>query len=95
MEHNEAVIRKHAIVHGLVQGVGFRYFARAEAAHLGLAGYARNQPDGTVEIEIEGNEASVARMLTWLAHGPRSAVVDTLEVSDLPPTGETEFVITF
>ena len=95
MEHNGAVIRKHAIVHGQVQGVGFRYHARAEASHLGLAGYARNRPDGTVEIEVEGNEASVARMLTWLAHGPRSAVVHALDVSDLPPTGETEFVITF
>ncbi len=89
------MIRKHAVVHGYVQGVGFRYYARAEASHLGLGGYALNLPNGDVEIEIEGTEASVRRMLTWLAHGSSSAIVRSLDVSDVPPTGDTEFVIAF
>lgn len=88
-----AVTRKRAVVRGLVQGVGFRYNARAEAARLGLSGYARNRPDGSVEVEIEGDAASVARMLDWLADGPRFAEVDSVHVTDVPATGETDFTI--
>ena len=78
---------------GEVQGVGFRYHARAQAQHLGLAGYARNRPDGTVELEVEGQEASVLRMLHWLKTGPRHAVVTALEVSDIALTEENDFQI--
>jgi acylphosphatase len=89
------VIRKHAVVRGQVQGVGFRYFALTEASHLNLAGYVRNRPDGSVELELEGPDAAVARMLAWLAHGPRSAIVDSLDVSDIPPLGEADFTIAY
>ena len=89
------MIRKRAIVRGLVQGVGFRYYALHEATHLGLAGYVRNRPDGAVELELEGPDAAVARMLSWLAHGPSSAVVDSLDVSDLPPAGESGFIVAY
>ena len=82
------------LARGEVQGVGFRYHARAQALHLGVAGYARNRPDGSVELEIEGPEASVARMLRWLHTGPRYAVVTALEVSDITTQGEQEFQIT-
>lgn len=88
------MIRRLAVVHGRVQGVGFRYTARVQASHLGLAGYARNRPDGAVEVEIEGDEASVGLMLTWLQTGPRSAEVESVEVSDVEPIGEAEFRIT-
>jgi acylphosphatase len=89
------VIRKRAIVHGRVQGVGFRYNARSEAARLGIAGYARNRPDGAVEVEIEGDEASVTRMLSWLERGPRFAKVDSVDVSDVPAVGDERFDIAF
>ena len=79
---------------GEVQGVGFRYHSQAQARHLGLAGHARNLPDGSVELEIEGREASVLRMLTWLETGPRFAVVTALEVTNMPPQGEQGFEIT-
>ena len=94
MEHNRTVIRRLAVVHGRVQGVGFRYTARALASRLGLAGYARNRPDGAVEVAIEGDEASVGLMLTWLQSGPRSAEVESVEVSDVAPIGEAGFRIT-
>lgn len=81
------------VVHGLVQGVGFRYYALHEATHLSLAGYVRNRPDGAVELEFEGTDAAVSRMLTWLRHGPSSAVVDALDVSDLAPLGEAGFIV--
>ncbi|TFD65675.1 acylphosphatase [Cryobacterium ruanii] len=88
------MIRKRVLARGEVQGVGFRYEARAQARHLGLVGYARNLPDGTVELEIEGPEASVSRMLRWLQTGPRYAIANVLEVSDVAATGESEFQIT-
>ncbi|WP_233205729.1 acylphosphatase [Cryobacterium sp. Y82] len=91
--HNGGVIRKRVLARGEVQGVGFRFHARAEAQQLGLGGYARNRPDGSVELEVEGREASVSRMLHWLESGPRYAVVTALEVSDVAATGESDFQI--
>lgn len=76
-----------------MQGVGFRYNARAVAARLGVAGYAANRSDGTVEVEVEGDEATVARMLAWLESGPTWADVTSVDVTDLEPTGQTDFRI--
>jgi Acylphosphatases len=87
------MIRKRVTVRGQVQGVGFRWSAQAEAERLGLAGYARNLPDGTVQAELEGSEAAVQRMLEWLHHGPRHARVEAVEVTDVDPTGERRFLI--
>ena len=58
---------------------------------LGLSGYVRNVPDGTMEVEIEGGEDAVEPFLAWLAKGPRFAHVDTLDVSDLEPVGDHGF----
>ncbi|KQZ11001.1 acylphosphatase [Agromyces fucosus] len=88
------MIRRHVLVHGIVQGVGFRFSARREAERLGVAGWARNRPDGTVEAEVEGDEASVAAMLDWLATGPRGAVVERTDVAVREPTGQPGFRIT-
>lgn len=82
-------------MHGGVQGVGFRYSARLEADRLGVAGWVRNRADGTVEAEVEGDEASVQAMLDWLARGPRGAAVQRTEVAEVEPTGEQGFRIGF
>ncbi|MHB1173020.1 MAG: acylphosphatase [Lacisediminihabitans sp.] len=87
------MIRKNAIVRGRVQGVGFRCRTQAEARRLGLSGFARNRLDGSVEVELEGGEASVAQMLDWLASGPSWATVESVQVTDLASTGDTEFRI--
>lgn len=87
------MIRKHITVHGEVQGVGFRYHAQATATQLGVSGYTRNLPDGTVEVEVEGEESAVARMVEWLGVGPAWATVSQVDASDIPPTGETGFSI--
>lgn len=87
------MIRKRVVVHGTVQGVGFRFHSRSTAARLGVAGYARNLPDGTVEVEVEGSESQVQRMLDWLAEGPRYASVTSLNVTELEPTGQAGFDI--
>lgn len=87
------MIRKCVVVRGLVQGIGFRYRTRHEAAELGLAGFVRNRADGAVEAEIEGDEDAVSILLEHMASGPPGAVIESVEVSDHRPTGDTEFRI--
>ncbi|HEY4581665.1 MAG TPA: acylphosphatase [Lysobacter sp.] len=63
-------------VDGRVQGVAFRAHARREAEALGLAGHARNLPDGRVEVVVHGDAAAIDRLAAWLRHGPPLARVD-------------------
>jgi acylphosphatase len=63
------------IVHGQVQGVGYRYTTHLEAAKLGLTGYVHNCPDGTVEIVAEGETATLQTLLDWAKIGPAAAQV--------------------
>jgi acylphosphatase len=69
-----------AMVHGRVQGVGFRYSTVIQARRIGVTGYARNMPDGTVEVVAEGDEDKVKKLLVWLKKGPPSSRVDTVNV---------------
>ena len=64
-----------AVIHGSVQGVGFRYYTRSTAHRLGVYGYVQNQADGTVKVVCEGRRAAVTRMAEWLEIGPPSARV--------------------
>lgn len=89
------MVRKQAVVRGVVQGVGFRYYTQAEARRLGLAGFVRNRTDGAVEAELEGDAVSVRAMLAWLQHGPPSARVEAVDVTTIPPLGESGFRIGF
>jgi acylphosphatase len=77
----------HALVHGRVQGVGFRYSAVRQAQALGLRGTVANTPDGSVEVVAEGDAASLERFLSWLERGPPGARVREVQVQWLPPTG--------
>ena len=86
-------IRRHLLVRGRVQGVGFRYWMRGEAERLGVRGWVRNRADGAVEAEIEGDRAAVDELLDAVGHGPRGASVDGVDVSELPPDGEPGFRI--
>ena len=72
----------HVEVRGVVQGVGFRWFAREKARELSLAGWVRNHEDGHVEIAASGDNDEVRRFLRALERGPAGAVVD--EVRPLP-----------
>ena len=65
-------IRMTAWVHGIVQGVGFRYWTKTQALELGLLGYAANQPDGRVRVVVEGARAACDAMLDrlWSGSGP-------------------------
>ena len=68
------------VVHGSVQGVGFRFAAREAASECSVAGWVRNLSDGTVEIVARGAPDAVARMTAWAQHGPRYARVDHVRV---------------
>lgn len=71
------------LVAGLVQGVNFRASTRACARRLGLNGYAKNLPDGRVEVLACGDAAAIARLEAWLRDGPPAARVDALAREDL------------
>ena len=88
------MIRVHAVVTGRVQGVGFRWATRHEAQRLGLAGFVRNLPDGSVEVEAEGEADVVGHFLQWLELGPAAAQVSQVLVSDRDPHGDTTFEVT-
>ncbi|HEV1998359.1 MAG TPA: acylphosphatase [Candidatus Dormibacteraeota bacterium] len=73
--------RLRAVVHGWVQGVGYRDFASREATRLRLSGYVRNASDGSVEIEAEGRRIELEAFLLALRRGPRYAEVREVEVA--------------
>jgi acylphosphatase len=77
---SEAACRRLRI-HGLVQGVGFRYSLHREAVRLGLAGWVRNRRDGTVEAVVAGPAPAVEALVAWAHRGPPSARVDRVEVA--------------
>ncbi len=64
------------LVRGRVQGVGFRAHTRHEALRLGLTGYAKNLPDGRVEVLAVGESAALAALERWLRSGPPAARVE-------------------
>ncbi|MFC3813723.1 acylphosphatase [Lysobacter sp. GCM10012299] len=67
------------IVSGRVQGVFFRASTRDQALALGLRGFARNLPDGRVEVLAAGDDIALDRLAAWLRQGPATAQVDDLE----------------
>jgi acylphosphatase len=85
--------RIHVIVHGRVQGVGFRWATRAEARRIGLEGWVRNRDDGTVEAEIQGSDEDVERMRAWLAVGPPGAHVMRVDVADIGTVSDSGFAL--
>ena len=80
-------LRLRIVVRGRVQGVGFRYATVTTARRLGLSGWARNMPDGNVEILTEGPSAAVHELLAWCQHGPPSARVTAVQHSEEPAEG--------
>ncbi len=85
-----AIKRAKIIVHGTVQGVYFRDYAKAEALKLGLAGWVKNLKNGkSVETVIEGEYNEVVQMIKWLKKGSPGSVVTSIEIKEERPTGET------
>ena len=81
-------VARHFLISGRVQGVGYRYFAKAAAEREGVSGWVRNLPDGRVEALVEGDDEAVTRVERALRQGPGGARVDDVAVEDQgPPSG--------
>ena len=82
-------------VFGKVQGVFYRASTKEQADKLGLSGWVRNEPDGSVMMEVHGNEEKVQKLVEWCSKGPILATVSKVETSNISteinPTG---FLIT-
>jgi acylphosphatase len=74
--------RVHLIIQGLVQGVCFRMAVQDQALREGVYGWVRNSNEGSVEVLIEGKSTAVDRMIEFCRHGPRHAVVKTIEIRE-------------
>lgn len=84
---------RHFSVYGTVQGVGFRWSAHRTAERLGLAGWVRNRPDGSVEGWAEGDASRLEALEAWLHDGPPAARVREVIIEDVVPVGLDGFEI--
>ena len=75
-------------IRGRVQGVFYRHSARIEAERCGISGWARNEPDGSVTILAEGEEAALKKFIAWCRTGPSLARVNDVQVTWGEATGE-------
>lgn len=92
---DQHVIRRAVTVRGAVQGVSFRWYTMQVAMRLGVSGWVRNEPDGSVRLEVQGPERDVIELVDWVRHGPRLARVTDVQVQEQTPTsGEDGFTIT-
>jgi acylphosphatase len=80
-------------IRGRVQGVFFRDSVRREAQRRGVAGWAANLPDGSVEVVLEGRPADVRELISYSSRGPRGAEVTGVEVEERTPRGLRGFQI--
>jgi acylphosphatase len=76
---------------GRVQGVSFRYWTQQQARELGVTGWVRNEPDGSVTGHFEGPAGAVDGLVAWCGHGPPGARVDAVDVVEVPPAGADGF----
>ena len=78
---------------GRVQGVFFRDSVRQEASRLGVAGWAANLADGSVEVVAEGDDAAVERIVAFVRSGPGHSAVSSVDVREEEPEGLAGFVV--
>lgn len=80
--------RLDALVHGRVQGVGFRWWVRGQAARLNLQGWVANEPSGSVRVVAEGDASAVDQLAAQLREGPSGASVERVDTAFNTTTGE-------
>jgi acylphosphatase len=88
MKANRDHLRAHVIVQGWVQGVWFRASTKEEADRIGVRGWVRNLPDGSVEAVFEGETKKVEEIIGWCHRGPSGAKVNKVDIAWEAPTGE-------
>lgn len=84
-----AIKRLKIKVFGRVQGVFFRHSTRREAEELGLSGFVRNEPDGSVYLEAEGEEEQIQKFLGWCRKGPLLAKVEKIDFEFIESSART------
>ncbi len=84
-------IARRVRVTGRVQGVFFRAWTKEQAEALGISGWVRNCPDGSVEAHVEGDETAVTHLICMLGVGPPNACVDVIRQDDAPPQSFERF----
>jgi acylphosphatase len=87
------MVRRRAIVRGLVQGVFFRDSVRRLAHQHGVSGWVANRADGAVEAVFEGDADAVERLVAFSRKGPRGAQVESVEVTEEQPEGLSGFAV--
>ncbi len=92
-EDDVAMIRRHVKISGRVQGVFFRDACQRKATEIGVAGWVRNAPDGTVEAIFEGEPGVIEAMCDWCCSGPEQARVEHIDITDEEPQGDTSFEV--
>ena len=85
-------VRRHIIFYGYVQGVGFRWKASSSARRFGVSGWVRNLPDGSVEMEAEGNLYDIDDLIQSLENHSWGSI-ERIESHDIPVHGDYEFDI--
>ena len=88
MKRTADQLRAHVVVHGFVQGVWFRASTKDEADRLGVTGWVRNLPDGSVESVFEGQKTNVEAIVGWCHQGPSGAKVKAVDIAWEPFTHE-------
>ena len=82
--------REHIVFYGRVQGVGFRYYAVNKANQLGLTGWVKNLPDGTVEMEVQGEEPLIDQLIIFLQN--RTYIwIEKLDARSIPLLDDSSF----
>lgn len=80
-------------VEGQVQGVFFRSSAKTEAETLEIGGFIRNEPDGSVYIEVEGEVKILEKFVNWCKKGPPQAIIEKVSIKECQQKNYTKFVI--
>ena len=86
--------RRHVVIHGFVQGVGFRYAVERAARSRGVSGWVKNRVDGTVEAVFEGDREDVEALVDFCRRGPRGAEVRSVDVVEESSEGLAGFRVT-
>lgn len=88
-------MREHRVIRasGRVQGVFFRQSAKQKAEELGIVGFARNESNGTITIEAEGDPAALDALIAWCHEGPTYATVERVTVENGTPKHFRDFTI--
>jgi acylphosphatase len=83
--------RRHVVIYGFVQGVGFRFWVERAANSRGVAGWVRNRADGAVEAVFEGEPEDVDALVGFCRRGPRGAQIERVDVEEQSAEGLSGF----